>query len=61
MENEGEIHKREAAHTDDGFSEEKLAKQVDLMVVSTKPPAGQIFTSKKKTKTLFQAQKDEEK
>ena len=61
MEYENELGKNGAKETDDGFSEKKLAKQVDLIVASQQSQAAQIFTSKKKTQTVFQAPKAEEK
>jgi hypothetical protein len=61
MENETELQKLEAAHTDMGFSEAKLAKQIDLGVSPRRAKVSQIFTAKKTTQIVFQAQKDEEK
>ena len=61
MENEKELGKNNAKETDDGYSETKLARQVDLIVASQQSQAAQIFTSKKKTQTVFQAPKTEEK
>lgn len=61
MENEGELGKKRARHTDQGYSEEKTDQQVDLGTSSkTVMKHGNIFASRKKGKTLFQAQKKEE-
>jgi hypothetical protein len=72
MENEAELEKQAAGASDEGYSEQRLAKQVDLLVTSMQAqtartrvavtdPVSQVFTAKKKSQTLFQAQKDEEK
>lgn len=61
MENEAEIQKTLIHHTDQGHSEEKLDRQMDQGISSSHArKSGSIFTSQKKGKTLFQAQKKEE-
>ena len=61
MENEAELGKDPSKHTDSGYSEVKLAKQVDLGIASKTTQTVHLFTPQKKTQTLFQAQKVKEK
>lgn len=58
MENEVEGLKDGQMHTDGGYSERKMDKQVDRGV-SLQAKMGQVFTQKKKPQVVFQAQKDE--
>ncbi len=61
MENERELGKGASEHTDDGYSEKKLALQFDQGKSSKQAlKMGNIFAPKKKTQTVFQAQKEEE-
>lgn len=62
MENEAELGKGQSEHTDDGFSEKKLAINIDRNARTQQvPQGGNIFAPQKTNKTVFQAQKSEEK
>lgn len=62
MENEVELRKEAAQQTDDGFSEKVIDLKVDRAAKSQQiMQGGNLFVPQKKAKTVFQAQKDEEK
>lgn len=62
MENERELNDDPSEHTDDGFSEKKLALQVDYGKSSIQAIKSiNVFAPQKKSKIVFQAQKKKEK